>query len=146
MTIKDIARPRDELVSAPPDTTLPELATLMDERKVGCVVIESEGEAAGIITDRDLATKIVGEGKNPTELTASDIMHRDPFTADADDGVFELCATMREHGVRRLPIVEDGTLIGIVTLDDLVVLLEREMRNLSEVIQSESPPYQTSWS
>lgn len=144
MTVKDIARPREELVSASPDTSLPELAQLMDERKVGCVVIETDGDPTGIITDRDFAIMVVGEGKDPTELTAADVMHRDPYTADADDGVFELCATMREHGVRRMPVVEDGKLTGIITLDDLVVLLEQEMHDLSEVIRAESPAYQTS--
>lgn len=141
MPIRDIARPRDELVSAEPDTPLSDLAQLMDDRRVGCVVIERENNPAGIVTDRDLALRVIGEKKDPDGLTASDIMTDDPHTAEADNGVFELCAKMREHGVRRLPVVEDGELIGIVTLDDMVVLLEDEMHDISEVIQEESPPY-----
>lgn len=141
MPIHEIARPRDELVSAQPDTPLPELAQLMDERRVGCVVIERENKPAGIVTDRDLAVRVVGEAKDSSELTAADIMTDDPHTAEVDDGVFDLCAKMREHGVRRIPVVEDGELTGIVTLDDMVVLLEDEMHDISEVIQEESPPY-----
>ena len=141
MPIKDIARPRNELVSAPPDTPLPELAQLMDDRRVGCVVIERDQQPAGIVTDRDLATRVVGEAKDPSGLTASDVMTDEPYIAQADDGVFELCAKMREHGVRRIPVVDDDELTGIVTLDDMVVLLEDEMHDISEVIREESPPY-----
>lgn len=143
MPIKDIARPRDELVSADANTPLPDLARLMEERRVGCVVIEGEREPAGIVTDRDLAIRVIGEGTDPREVTAGDVMTDDPHTAEADDGVFELCAKMREHGVRRMPVVENGELTGIVTLDDLVVLLEDEFHDISEVIRSESPPYST---
>ena len=57
MPLKDIARPRDELVSASPDTSLAELGQLMDDRRVGCVVIEREQKPAGIVTDRDLALR-----------------------------------------------------------------------------------------
>lgn len=143
MPIKDIARPRDELVSTDADTPLPDLARLMQERRVGCVVIEGEREPAGIVTDRDLATRVIAEGLDPREMTAGDVMTDEPHTAEADDGVFELCAKMREHGVRRMPVVEDGALRGIVTLDDLVVLLEDEFHDISEVIRAESPPYST---
>lgn len=142
MTVKDICRPREELVSASPDTSVRNLCRLMNERKVGCVVIEADDKPAGIVTDRDVAMAF-GAGDPIDEWAASDIMNRGPFTAEAGDGVFELCAKMAEHGVRRAPVVEDGTLAGIVTLDDLVVLLEDEMHNISEVIKKESPPYQT---
>lgn len=141
MTVKDICRPREELVSADAERSVRELCQLMGEQKVGCIVIESDDEPAGILTDRDVAMAF-GAGKPIGEWTAADIMNRDPFTADADDGIFELCAAMSEHGVRRVPVVEDGELFGIVTLDDLVVLLEDEMRNISQVIRKESPPYE----
>jgi len=82
-------------------------------------------------------------GADLEALTADEIMNRDPYTAAADDGVFELCAKMAEHGVRRMPVVEDDELTGIVTFDDLVILLDDEMSNLSEVVRSESPPFQS---
>lgn len=141
MTVKDICRPKEELVSAGKETSVRELCQLMDDRKVGCVVIEAGDRPEGIVTDRDIAMAF-GADKPLDEWTAGDIMNRDPFTAKAGDGVFELCSTMAEHGVRRAPVVEDGELCGIVTLDDLVVLLEDEMHNISEVIRGESPPYQ----
>ncbi|WP_049896637.1 CBS domain-containing protein [Natrialba chahannaoensis] len=143
MPVKDIARPREELVSAEPTASIREVCQLMDDKKVGCVVIESENKPAGIITDRDVSMAF-GEGKSLEDLTADDIMNRDPHTVSSDDGVFELCATMAEHGVRRMPVIKDDTLTGIITFDDLVVLLDDEMSNLSDVVRTESPAYETS--
>lgn len=140
MTVKDICRPKEELVSAREDTSVRELCQLMGERKVGCVVIEADDSPEGIVTDRDVAMAF-GDEQSIEEWTASDIMNRNPFTANADDGVFELSAKMSEHGVRRIPVVEGDELCGIITLDDLVVLLEDELHNLSDVIRTESPPH-----
>ncbi|SEO24615.1 CBS domain-containing protein [Halogranum amylolyticum] len=142
MPLKDIVRPKEELVTASRDTSCQDLAKLMNDRTVGSVVIEENDEPIGIVTDRDICLNAVGAGKDPKTTPASEVMNTDVFTCDADDGVFELCQAMREHGVRRMPIVEDGKLSGIITLDDLVMLLEDEMHDLSEVIRSESPPYQ----
>lgn len=142
MTVKDICRPKEELVSAGEDTSVRDLCQLMNDRKVGCIVIETDDRPAGIVTDRDVAMAF-GTDKPLGEWTAGDIMNRDPFTAEAGDGIFELSAKMAEHGVRRIPVVENGGLCGIVTIDDLVVLVEEELHNISDVIQAESPPYQT---
>lgn len=142
MPLKDIVRPREELVTAKRETSCGDLAKLMDEFTVGSVVIEDEGEAAGIVTDRDICLKVVGMDRDPKTTTAADVMNTTVYTCDADDGVVELCAAMREHGVRRMPIVEDGELSGMITLDDLVMLLEDEMHDLSEVIRAESPSSQ----
>ncbi|WP_332899863.1 CBS domain-containing protein [Haladaptatus sp. CMSO5] len=141
MTIRDIARPREELVSATKETPVTELATMMRERTVGSVVIEERGKPIGIVTDRDLAMKIVAAGKNPRDLTAVDVMNGNTITVNADAGVFDVCRTMRESGVRRVPVMDNGELAGILTLDDIIVLLEDELHDLSEVIRSESPPY-----
>lgn len=141
MPVKQLARPRDELVSAAPDTSIRDLCSRMDDRKVGCVVIESEREPAGIVTDRDVAMAF-GRGEDLENATAADLMIDDPHTASADDGVFDLCATMAEHGVRRMPVVEDGELTGIITFDDLIVLLDEEMGQLGDVVRAESPPYE----
>jgi CBS domain-containing protein len=68
-------------------------------------------------------------------------MTSDPVTVDVDDGVADVCRTMREHGVRRVPVTDGGALAGIVTMDDVLVLLGREMDDLTSVVEAESPPY-----
>lgn len=141
MPVQTIARERNELVTVTPDDAIETVAETMRDETVGSVVVERNAKAVGIITDRDLAMKILADGKDPATLTARDVMTPDPVTADVDDGVFELCEQMREEGVRRIPVLADGELAGIVTLDDLVILLGDEMKDLSEVIRSESPPF-----
>ena len=129
-------------MTATPDTPVQEVADLMARHSVGSVVVEREDEPVGIVTDRDIALEIVAEGRTFSELTARDVMTREPITADADEGIFEVCRLMRERGIRRLPVVDDGRLVGIVTLDDLLVLLDDEMSDLSEVIRDESPSWE----
>ncbi|WP_049915962.1 CBS domain-containing protein [Haloferax mucosum] len=141
MTVRDIARPKDELVTATPDTSVQELAKMMEDRMVGSVVVADGDSIEGIVTDRDIALKCVGSGDDISETTAKDVMTEKPFTVDANTGVYELFRLLHEHGVRRAPIVDDGKLSGIVTTDDLLVLLEDEMHELTEIIRAESPPY-----
>lgn len=124
------------------DQSAGNLATVMKEEDVGSVIIEDNDEPVGIVTDRDLVLQVLEPREDPTEVTAEDIMTATPTTVQADEGVLEATATMYETAVRRLPVVEaDGSLAGIVTLDDLLVLLTDELVNLTGVIEAESPPY-----
>ena len=139
MTVSDLAR--TDVVTADPDATISELAFAMANERVGSVVV-TEGEApVGIVTDRDIALDVLGTGADPGEWTARDVMTSDLATASPDDGVMEVVHLMSEASVRRLPLVEDGRLVGIVTLDDLLVLLAGEISNLARVVEAESPPY-----
>jgi CBS domain-containing protein len=114
----------------------------MKEENIGSVVINQDDRPVGIVTDRDLVMEVVEPRVDPTELTADDIMTDAPVSVSADTGLFEAMRTMHEYSVRRLPVVdESGALTGIVTLDDLIVLLANEMDNLAAIIEAESPPY-----
>ncbi|WP_394842334.1 CBS domain-containing protein [Pendulispora brunnea] len=102
---------------------------------VGCVVVTRGGRPVGIVTDRDLAVRVVAEGRDPWRTLVSDIVTYDPIVLEASDGIETAVARMREHGVRRLPIVDaSGAVVGIVTSDDLVLLVGREMSDLCEGI------------
>lgn len=129
-------------MTAPSNQTAGNLATVMREEDVGSVIIEEDDEPMGIVTDRDLVLHVLEPREDPTEVTAEDIMTETLVTAQGDDGVFEATATMFENGVRRLPVVDETeNLAGIVTLDDLLVLLSTELEHLTGVIEAESPPY-----
>ena len=141
MTLTTLARDEEELVSASRSTTAKELAQQMGSKNVGSILITEDRRPVGIVTDRDLALAVVGEERSPAETTAVDLMSTDLVTVDVTDGVAEVCATMREHGVRRMPVMDGDEVTGILTLDDLIVLLEDELADISSVIESESPPY-----
>ena len=139
MTVEQMIR--EDVVTATRDTTASVLADLMREHAVGSVVIVEGERPLGIVTDRDLAIEIVGVSADPSEVVAEAIMTTNPTTADVDDGLFELTELMCEAGVRRIPVVKEGALAGIVTLDDMTRLLVAELGNLAGVIEAESPPY-----
>jgi len=140
MTIHDIAR--TDVVTASREQSAGNLATVMTEEDVGSVVIEEEDRPVGIVTDRDLMVKVLEPRADPTTVTAGEIMTEDPTTVSIDDGVFEVTEAMAEASVRRMPVVDgEGSVAGIVTLDDLLVLLTRELGALSGVVEAESPPY-----
>ena len=140
MTVYDIAR--YDVVTADPGTTISELAFQMANERVGSVVVLDGDEVVGIVTDRDIALDVLGTGADPNEYTARDVMTPDPLVVGSDDGVMDTVRAMHEASVRRVPVVdEDGGLVGIVTMDDLLVMLATELSNLAGVVEAESPPY-----
>jgi CBS domain-containing protein len=137
MSLKDIAIRGVE--TAGPDATLGALATTMDEKGVGSVVITEGNRVVGIVTDRDVALTLARE-ERPAALTAADVMTGEPLTLPSSAGLGELTERMAAASVRRVPVVDDGgVIVGIVTLDDVVRLLSTELDHLAAVIEAESP-------
>jgi CBS domain-containing protein len=139
MTVRDIAR--EDVVTAAPDATASELATTMRDENVGSIVLVEGNRPVGLVTDRDIAIEVCEAEADPASMTARDVMTEDLFTVDADDGIYDAIQQINEANVRRMPVVDGDELVGIVTLDDFIVLLAGELDELSMVIQSESPPY-----
>jgi CBS domain-containing protein len=147
-TVDEIAREADEVVTASPDETARELAETMKDENVGSVVVVEAGEPIGIVTDRDIAVRGVAQERDLDTVTADEIMTEDLVVVNAHDEISELIDTLDAAGVRRMPVVEGEEIAGIVTLDDIAVLLAveldgiaEEMSSLSNVIRSGSPPY-----
>jgi CBS domain-containing protein len=111
---------------------------LRDDR-VGSVVVTRANKPVAIITDRDLALRVVGEGRSPDTTLARDVATYDPIVLPRTSGVEAAAEVIRRHGVRRVPIVDDnGALVGIVTADDLLVFLGRTMSLLCSGIDDAS--------
>jgi CBS domain-containing protein len=109
----------ESVVTAPADTAVRRVAEIMRERNVGSVVLlDGDGEAVGFITDRDLAVSVLADGHGG-DASAADHASSPVVTARPGMDVEEATQLMVTHGIRRLPIVEDDRLTGIVTLDDL---------------------------
>ncbi len=140
MPIESLAR--SDVITASEDDPVTELAARMDDTHVGSIVITDGNEPVGIVTDRDLVTRVLGNEMDPTEATASDVMSDDLTTVDQGAGFYQAVELMSEHGVRRLPVCnDDDELVGIITLDDLSELLADEHMQLSDVIQTQRPEY-----
>ena len=140
MPIENLAR--SDVVTAQKDTSVQELASDMDESHVGSVVISDGDEPIGIVTDRDLATRVIGDGLDPADTTAGDVMSEDLTTVEHTAGFYQATELMSEHGIRRLPVCNDSDeLVGIITSDDLNELLSDEHAQLSDVIQAQRAEY-----
>ena len=113
----------------------------MRGKNLGCVVVAAEQKPVGIVTDRDLALRrdrICGEEAD--EAHVSTIMTREVCTIRKDTGIFDAIQEMKSSGVRRLPVVDaGGRLVGLITLDDIIRLLARELGEVARIIGKESP-------
>lgn len=124
-----------QVITAKLDETALAVACRMRDHKVGCIVVVRDERPVGMLTDRDLVLRVVAEGLDPAAVLVSSIVTYDAVTVARTDGFETAVRTMRQHGVRRLPIVDaDGRVTGIVTADDLVALLGSELSSLGEAI------------
>jgi CBS domain-containing protein len=114
----------------------------MRDQNVGSVVVTNGTSLAGIVTDRDLTTRVLAEETVPADQTAGDIMSTNVCAIGPDAGFYEAAQAMSENGVRRLPICdENDELVGIITADDLTELLAEENQQLASIIQTQRPTY-----
>ncbi len=134
--------PREDVVTADPDTTVADLASRMAEEGVGSIVITENNQPIGMVTDRNLTVEVLATGEDPSSVSAEEVMTDDPVTADADDEIFDVLTAMADAEVRRVPAVdENGEIAGIVTFDDFVALFALELGKLGDIVAVESPSY-----
>jgi len=127
------------VVTADPARSLRDIAVLMRERNVGSVVLVNGPRPVGFITDRDVALAVVADQRDPAGR-ASDHASTPVITAEPDMDVEEAADKMVRHGVRRLVVVEAGTLAGVVTLDDLTSRVGDRAADLSARITRPATP------
>lgn len=140
MTISAICN--HEVITVTANTTIFEAAKLMRSHHVGDVVVINENQGKpiplGIVTDRDLVIEVVATELDCKVMTVSDIMVRHLSVVTENAGIFDTIKIMTSKGVRRLPVVDEhGMLTGIVTLDDLLILLSNEIGSLSKLVTRE---------
>lgn len=124
---------RTEVVTAPPDLSAAELAERMGEYAVGSVVIVDENRhPLGVVTDRDLLCRVVARSGNGDKVQAASIMSQPPVTAETNEPVESVIERMRSAAVRRIVVVREGRVHGLVSIDDLIVELGRELDDLGE--------------
>jgi CBS domain-containing protein len=99
------------------DTSLAQVARKMREGDTGAILVTDGAKLAGIITDRDIVVRAIADGRDP-ETSVGDIATRDPRTVTPDQPIDEAITIMREDDVRRVPVLQDGRPVGIVSLGD----------------------------
>ncbi len=101
------------------DPSIMEAARIMRDNGVGSLLVKRGREVIGILTERDILQKVVAEGHDPREMRVSDAMTPDPITVTPRDDILEALRIMRAYRIRRLPVVEQGRLVGLVTERDI---------------------------
>lgn len=135
----------DAVITAGRDESAAEVARIMRDRGVGSVVVTDGGGAAvGIITDRDLAVRVLAERRDPAATRAGSCASSPLVVGDPEMELDEAAALMVRHRIRRLPVATSGRLAGIVTLDDIAVRtgnLEVAQRMTADVIEGALPDF-----
>ena len=126
-------------VAVPPQCTLQEAAGLMRDHAVGALLVLSGDDLIGIVTDRDLAVRGTAQGLAHDEHVES-VMTGSPITVQGSDDLFAAFAVLRRAGVRRLPVLEDSDLAGIITVDDLLVWLVAEFAAVASPVADDVLP------
>jgi CBS domain-containing protein len=120
--IRDVMMPSPLTVNA--QTSVEGAAQVMRANDIGDVLVTENGRLRGILTDRDIVIRAVAMGRHPAATFAGDCCSPDVYTVAADDPTDRAVEVMREHALRRLPVVDDDQLVGIVTIGDLAMSVD----------------------
>ncbi len=111
----------EEVVTIGTGASITEAARVLAEHNIGALVVSEDGETvAGILSERDIVRRLVDAGADCLHLAVGDVMTPNVAACTRDDNVDDLMATMTEHRIRHLPVLEDGRLVGIVSIGDVV--------------------------
>jgi CBS domain-containing protein len=124
-----------ELMNSPPvviapEATVQEAAVRMEEDAVGTVLVAEEGVLRGIVTDRDLAVRAIAHGRDPEETAVRELMSAPVVTVEVTDDVDVVYHRFRRSAIRRLPVLDGDQLVGVLSLDDLLMDVFQRMADL----------------
>lgn len=118
-TVRDVMT--TDLVACPSTASIADAARFMRDRDIGDVLVVDDGKVRGIVTDRDIVVRCIADGGDASSARLADVCSSQLTTVGSDAGIEEAAQIMRDNALRRLPVVDDGTAVGIVTLGDLAV-------------------------
>jgi CBS domain-containing protein len=125
------------VVTASAQMTVDQAARAMRSKNVGALVVVNAGRPVGMLTDRDVAVEVVAKGMDPDTVRVGDVMGKKPVTIREELGILDAAKIFAKTGVRRLPVVtKSGVLVGIIAVDDLIMLLGNEMGHVAGALSA----------
>src|SRR2546421_6265395 len=121
-TVQDIMT--TDVATVQVDTNLVDAAQTMREKDIGDVVVVDNDRLVGVVTDRDIVVRAVAEGLAPDATTVGSVVSKDLVTVRPEDSAVDVARLMRDRAVRRVPVVGDDGLVGIVSIGDLAVEID----------------------
>lgn len=135
MKLRDVMTPAPVVV--PLDLSIAEVARLMRDQAIGDVLVTESDRLCGMVTDRDIVVRALADARDPMRTSIRDVCSADLITLSPDSSTSEAVRLMRDNAIRRIPVVENGRPVGIVSMGDLAVELD-ERSALSDI--SSAPP------
>lgn len=117
-TLRKIVEHQKMLVAAPPKTSVREAARLMEQTRVGALLVVEHSHLVGIFTERDALVRVLAEGLNPETTPLTKVMTLNPVTVHPDQPFMTALHLMYEHGFRHVPVAENGRPLGMVSARD----------------------------
>lgn len=134
MELRDVMTPNPTVL--PASSTIAEAAQVMRDQNIGNVLVDRDGTLAGILTDRDVVVRALADGRGP-ETALGDILEGELHAVSSDTPVDDVISLMSDKAIRRVPVIEDGRAVGIVSIGDLAV--SNEQASLLGDISKASP-------
>ena len=123
-TVREVMTP--DPIALPDTASLVDAAQRMRAAAIGNVVVLDGGKVCGIVTDRDIVVRGIADGRDPRSTTLGDVCSRDLTTVAPDDQIAAAVRLLRDKAIRRLPVVEAGRAIGILSIGDVAIEQERD--------------------
>ena len=125
----------DKIHTTPPTANIQSVSKTIKSKNIGALPVISVGKLVGIISERDIVTKVVAEGLNPLHTLVVDIMTTNPKFAKLDDDLQQCLDQMEQGKFRHLPVIDNGKLVGMISIRDVTVALLRESNSLNDHYQ-----------
>ena len=128
-----------EVITVDEKSTVKEAADIMNKFEIGCLIITKNGKAVGILTERDLLKRVVSQAKNPRRTKVGTVMSKPLIVVEPDMELEEAARLMFKLKIKKLPVVEGGHLMGLVTLTDLARFQPQMIRILKKLSEKMAP-------
>lgn len=136
-TVRNILQTKGaEVWSVEPETPVMNALRIMDEKNIGALVVARGGSVLGILSERDYARKLVLKGRSTTEATVQDLMTPSVITVTPDQSMDRCMELMTSKRIRHLPVVENGKLIGLISIGDVVKAVISEKEDLIKQLEN----------
>jgi CBS domain-containing protein len=121
--------------SVEPTTVVYKAIETMAEKNIGGLLITENGKLVGIFTERDYARKLILKGKSSNTTTIGELMTKNPFTVTPDSSIEECMELMSNRRIRHLPVLDNGELIGVISIGDVVRFIIEEQKSIIEHLE-----------
>lgn len=130
----------EDVVTVEADATVKKAVSIMNKNEIGCLIVVKHGKAVGIVTERDMLTRVLAESRNPERTRVSEVMSAPLIAAQPEMELEEAARLMFKMKVKKLPVVSNGQLVGLITLTDLARFQPQIMKILKKIHALDQAP------